>query len=122
MAPLLIVEDDRMTALVLQRAVTRLGHPVVARASSAAEALAAVHTYHPEVVLIDGDFRGPQHSFVVGTDIHVCWSTPVMYLSGSDPPPRGPPDAPDARWGSLAKPLDGHPLQDILTRLFPTHP
>jgi CheY-like chemotaxis protein len=122
MAQLLILEADRITALALQRAVTRMGHTVVACTSSAAEALAVVQAHHPDVVLIDIDVRGPQNNLLVGMDIQVLWSTPVIYLSGLDPTRLGTPDGPDALWCYLPKPLDWNHLQDILARLFPTHP
>jgi hypothetical protein len=47
MAHLLIVEDDAITALALQHAVTQMGHQVVARTASAAAAMAAVQGYRP---------------------------------------------------------------------------
>jgi PleD family two-component response regulator len=76
MAQLLILEDDRITALALQRAVTRIGHTVVARTFSAAEALAGVQAHHPDVVLLDIHLRGPRDGLSVGADIQALWSTP----------------------------------------------
>jgi DNA-binding NtrC family response regulator len=121
MAQLLIVEDDRITALALQRAVTRMGHTVVARASSAAEAMAAVQAYRPDVVILDIGLAGPQDGLQVGVDIQTFWSTPVIYLSGSDPAQLGIPDFPEALWGYLPKPINWSQLHDILARLFPLH-
>ena len=122
MAQLLIVEDDRITALDLQRRVTRMGHTVVACVSSAAEAMAAVQAYRPDVVLLDIRLRGAQDGVLVGTDIQALWSIPVIYLSGLDPSQLGIPDVPEALWGYVAKPIDWDQLQDILARLFPMHP
>ncbi len=122
MARILIVEDDRITALALQRAVTRMGHLVVARVSSAAEAMAVVQADRPDVVLLDIGLTGPQDGLLVGLDIQTFWFTPVIYLSGSDPTQLGIPDGPDALWCYLAKPLDWHQLEDILAQLFPTPP
>jgi DNA-binding NtrC family response regulator len=122
MARLLIVEDDRITALALQRAVTRMGHRVVARVFSAAEAMAAVQAYRPEVVLLDIGLTRPQDSLLVGVDIQTFWSTPVIYLSGSDPTALGLPEFPEALWCYVAKPIDWEQLRDILARLFPAHP
>jgi hypothetical protein len=64
----------------------------------------------------------PQDGLLVGQDIQTFWSTPIIYISGSDPAQLGIPDGPDALWGSLATPLDWHQLEDILARLFPTPP
>jgi DNA-binding NtrC family response regulator len=122
MAQLLIVEDDCITALALHRAVTRMGHTVVACASSAAEAMAAVQAYRPDVVLLDIRLRGAQDGVLVGTDIQALWSIPVIYLSGLDPSQLGIPDFPEALWCYVAKPIDWDQLQDILARLFPMHP
>jgi DNA-binding NtrC family response regulator len=122
MAHLLILEDDRITALALQRAVTRMGHTVVARTASAAEALAAVQAHHPDGVLLDLHLRGPRDGLLVGTDIQALWSTPVIYLTGSDPAQLGMPDVPDALWCYVAKPVDWDQLREILARLFPMHP
>jgi DNA-binding NtrC family response regulator len=119
MARILIVEDDRITAWALQRAVTRMGHLVVARTCSAVEAMAVVQADRPNVVLLDIGLTGPQDGLLVGLDIQTLWSTPVIYLSGSDPAQLGLPDWPDALWCYLAKPIDWHQLQDILAQLFP---
>jgi DNA-binding NtrC family response regulator len=119
MARILIVEDDRITAWALQRVVTRMGHTVVARVFSAAEAMAVVQADRPNVVLLDIGLTGPQDGLLVGLDIQTLWSTPVIYLSGSDPVQLGLPDWSDALWCYLAKPIDWHQLQDILAQLFP---
>jgi DNA-binding NtrC family response regulator len=122
MAQLLIVENDRVTALALQRVVTRMGHTVVACVASAAEAMAAVQAYRPEVVLLDVSLTGPQDGLLVGMDIQTLWSTPVIYLSGWDPTELGLPEFPEALWCYVAKPIDRDRLQDILARLFPAPP
>jgi DNA-binding NtrC family response regulator len=122
MAHLLIVEDDRITAQALHCAVTRMGHCVVARAASAAEAMAAVQAYRPDVVLLDIRLAGPHDGVLVGTDIQALWSIPVIYLSGSDPAKWALPDFPEALWCYLAKPIDWDQLRDILAHLFPTQP
>jgi DNA-binding NtrC family response regulator len=122
MARLLIVEDDQITALAFQRALTRLGHAVVACVSSAAEAMAAVQAYRPDVVLLDVGLQGPQDGLRAGVDIQTSWSTPVIYLSGSDPAQLGLREFPDALWCYVAKPIDWDRLRDILARLFPSPP
>jgi DNA-binding NtrC family response regulator len=122
MAQLLIVEDDQITALALQRAMTGIGHTVVACTTSAEEGMAAVQAYRPDVVLLDIDLTGPQDSLRVGVDIQTFWSTPVIYLSGSDPTQLGLPEFPEALWCYVAKPINWDQLRDILARLFPSPP
>jgi DNA-binding NtrC family response regulator len=122
MARLLIVEDDRITAWALQRAVARMGHTVVACVASAAAAMAAVQADHPDGVLLDIGLAGPQDGLLLGLDIQTFWSTPVLYLSGSDPTALGLPEFPEALWCYVAKPIDLDQLRDILTQLFPPPP
>jgi DNA-binding NtrC family response regulator len=122
MARLLIVEDDQITALALQRAMTGIGHAVVACVASAAEAMAAVQAYRPDVVLLNIGLRGPHDGLGVGVDIQTLWSTPVIYLSGSDPTQLGLPEFPEALWCYVAKPINVDRLRDILARLFPSPP
>jgi DNA-binding NtrC family response regulator len=122
MAQLLIVEDDRITALALQRTLAGMGHAVVACVPSSAEAMAAVQAYRPDVVLLDIRLAGPQDGLQVGVDIQTFWSTPVIYLSGADPTRLGLPQFPEALWCYLSKPIDWDRLRDILARLFPNPP
>ena len=122
MARLLIVEDEGITAVALQRTLTRLGHQVVACATTAADAMAAVQAYRPDAVLLDALLAGPHDGVQVGTDIQALWATPVIYLSGAPLTELGIPDFPEALWCFLAKPLDWEQLRDILAQLFPNQP
>jgi DNA-binding response OmpR family regulator len=101
MAQLVIAEDDAITALDLQHAVTRRGHTVVARAFSAAEAMAAVQAYRPDVVLLDTHLRRRHDGVLTGVDIQTFWSTPVIYLSSLDPAQLGLLDFPEGLWCAL---------------------
>ena len=53
MVDILVVDDEPLARLRLCRIVQELGHDVVAEAQNADEALAAVNTYDPTVVLLD---------------------------------------------------------------------
>ena len=55
----------------------------------------------------------------MGLDIQTFWSTPVIYLSGSDPAELGLQEFPEALWCYIAKPIDQVQLHDILAQLFP---
>jgi DNA-binding NtrC family response regulator len=116
-----MVEDDRITAWALQRALTRMGHLVVARVFSAVEAMAAVQADRPDVVLLDIGLREPQDGLLLSLDIQTLWSTPVIYLSGSDPTALGLLEFPEALWCYVAKPIDQVRFHDILAQLFPPH-
>ncbi|HEX2277514.1 MAG TPA: hypothetical protein VHN13_10350 [Candidatus Tectomicrobia bacterium] len=120
MAHLLIAEHEAITALDLQRAVTQMGHTVIARVCSAAEAMAAVQAYRPDGVLLDTHLPGPHDSVLIGVDIQTLWATPVIYLFSSDPAQLGLPEFPEGLWYALPKPFDYAHLDDILAQLFPS--
>jgi DNA-binding NtrC family response regulator len=84
-AVVLIVEDDRLIALALQRHLTRLGHTVLPPVSTAEAALAAVRAHRPRLVLMDVGLSGGQDGLTAGRAIQAMGGTPVIYLSGHVP-------------------------------------
>src|SRR3954447_15143147 len=50
---ILIVEDERIIAIDLQRRLTRLGYTVIALAASGTEAIQKASALRPDVVLMD---------------------------------------------------------------------
>jgi CheY-like chemotaxis protein len=84
-AVVLIVEDDRIIALDLQRQLTRLGHTVLPPVASAEAALAAVRAHRPGLVLMDVGLSGEQDGLTAGQAIQAMDGTPVIYLSGHVP-------------------------------------
>jgi hypothetical protein len=65
---------------------------------------------------------GTPDSLLAGVDLQTIWSTPVIYLSASDPTQLGMPEFAEAFWCYVAKPIDWDWLQEILARLFPHQP
>jgi CheY-like chemotaxis protein len=80
MATMLIVEDDRLIALVLRRQLARLGHTVLPPVASAEDGLAVVLTSHPAVVFMDLYCADLLDRLTVGPLIEAV-GTPVVYLS-----------------------------------------
>jgi CheY-like chemotaxis protein len=106
MATILIVEDDGLIVLGLQRQLTDLGHTVLRPADSAAVALAMVRVFQPNAVFMDLQLPGDTDGLTVGGMIEAA-GIPVIYLSDS---PCAPPTA--AHQGAaplllLKTPLDG---------------
>jgi DNA-binding NtrC family response regulator len=119
MAQMLIAEDDVVTTLPPQGAVTRMGHAAVAGIASTAGAMAAVQAYRPDPVLLDVHLTGSRDCVSVGTDIQTLWSIPVICVSGSDLAQLAPQHFPEALWRYLTRPLDWGQLRDVLGHLFP---
>jgi CheY-like chemotaxis protein len=89
MATILIVEDDGLIVLGLQRQLTDLGHTVLRPADSAAVALAMARVFQPNAVFMDLQLPGDTDGLTVGGMIEAA-GIPVIYLSDS---PCAPPTA-----------------------------
>ena len=80
-ARILIVEDEWIIAAALQLRVSRMGHTVVATASSGREALEKAATLRPDVVLMDVKLRGAMDGVEAGTSVQSRLGIPVVYLT-----------------------------------------
>lgn len=79
----LIVEDDKLLALVEERLVTKLGYKVVGTAVTGEEAIEKVARLKPDVVLIDISLKGDMDGIEAVEQIQRFSSVPVIYLSGN---------------------------------------
>ena len=79
----LIVEDDKLLALVEERLVERLGFEVVGTAVTGEEAIALVKDSKPDIILMDISLKGEMDGIDAVEKIRKSVSTPVIYLSGN---------------------------------------
>lgn len=80
-ARILIVEDERIIAAALQRRVTRMGHTVVATASSGREALEKAAALRPDVVLMDIKLHGAMDGVEAAGYLQQQPGLQVLYLT-----------------------------------------
>ena len=80
-ARILIVEDERLIAIDLQRRLTRLGYTVVALAASGAEAIQQALALHPDVVLMDIRLQGNMDGVEAAQHIHASAAIPVVFMT-----------------------------------------
>ena len=78
---ILIVEDERLIAIDLQRRLTRLGYTVVALAASGAEAIQEALALHPDVVLMDIRLQGDMDGVEAAQQIHASAAIPVVFMT-----------------------------------------
>jgi CheY-like chemotaxis protein len=78
---ILIVEDEGIVALDLQMRLVNLGYEVTGIASSAEEALASVHQFPPDLVLMDIKLKGGSTGVQVAKTIRRELRIPVIYTS-----------------------------------------
>lgn len=81
MTTVLVVEDEALTARTLQRALKRLGYHVPQLAGSAGEALRAMATVAPDLVLMDINLKGDLDGIATAATIRRRWDVPVVFLT-----------------------------------------
>ncbi|MBW4469500.1 MAG: response regulator [Stenomitos rutilans HA7619-LM2] len=80
-AKILVVEDEPVIALDIQRQLTQLGYTVVAIADCATLALEAVERWHPDLALMDIRLRGDQNGIETAALIRQHHEVPIVFLT-----------------------------------------
>jgi CheY-like chemotaxis protein len=79
----LIVEDEMIIALLIERMVTNLGHEVVDKVSSGEDAVAAALENEPDIILMDIRLQGEIDGIEAMIQIRKNKNIPVIYISGN---------------------------------------
>jgi DNA-binding NarL/FixJ family response regulator len=98
-ARILIVEDERLIAVDLQRRLTRLGYTIVALAASGVEAIQKALALRPDVVLMDIRLQGEMDGVEAAQQIQAT-----------------------SPWGCLYKPFTPHQVQSTLEHVLSGQP
>jgi CheY-like chemotaxis protein len=113
---ILIVEDERLIALDLQRRLTQLGYLVVGIVASGARAVTAALQLQPDLVLMDIRLQGEMDGVEAALQIVANRAIPIIYLTAYvDDPTRQRAQA-TSPWGFLRKPFHVRDLQAVLSR------
>lgn len=80
-ANILIVEDDRITAEIIQSALKKLGYAVTSIASTKKEALKRAEEQKPDLVLMDIMLKGKMEGIEAADQIRSNLNIPVIYLT-----------------------------------------
>jgi CheY-like chemotaxis protein len=80
-AQILIVEDEAIVAIDIQKTVQTLGYDVPAIAFSGEEALQKTEELHPDVVLMDIVLRGQMDGIEAAQEIYERFGIPIVYLT-----------------------------------------
>ncbi|MGA7120609.1 MAG: diguanylate cyclase [Polyangiaceae bacterium] len=79
---ILVVEDEALIAFDIQSALVGFGYDVPATMATAREAMQAVETFRPDLVLMDVHLKGGDDGVVAAAAIQACRPTPVVFLTG----------------------------------------
>jgi len=78
----LIVEDEAIVALDVQKTFQKLGYDVPATAFSGEEALQKTEELHPDVVLMDIALKGTMDGIEAAREIHERFGIPSIFMTG----------------------------------------
>lgn len=77
----MVVEDENIVALELQHLLSRLGHEMVASFSTGEEAVQAVQTVQPDIILMDIRLRGKMDGIATAMKINETDEFPIIYIT-----------------------------------------
>jgi CheY-like chemotaxis protein len=117
-ARILIVEDERLIAIDLQRRLTRLGYTVVALAASGAEAIQQALVLHPDLVLMDIRLQGNMDGVEAAQHIHASAAIPVVFMTAYVDKATQQRVKATSSWGCLYKPFTPHQMQSALAHVL----
>ncbi|HEX6983652.1 MAG TPA: response regulator [Balneolaceae bacterium] len=80
---ILIVEDEMIIALLIERMVNDLGYEVIAKVVSGEEAVMAATEYNPDIILMDIRLQGEIDGIEAVSRIRKTRSIPIIYISGN---------------------------------------
>lgn len=78
---IVIVEDERIVALNLKQRLIKLGYDIPAMAVSSSQAIQAVESSHPDLVLMDIHIEGKIDGIDTASVLMEKYQTPVVYLT-----------------------------------------
>lgn len=79
----MIVEDDKLLAIVEERLVKCLGYDVVGVASSGEEAIEKIDSFAPDILIMDVQLDGDMDGIdTVAALRELNYTVPVIYISG----------------------------------------
>ncbi len=79
----LIVEDEMIIAMLIERMVTNLGHEVIEKVPSGEEAIDKALEHNPDLILMDIRLKGEIDGIEAMSRIQEKISIPVIYISGN---------------------------------------
>lgn len=79
----LIVEDDLIISLMIERMVERIGHEVIKNVTSGEEAVETALKYQPDIILMDIRLDGRLNGIEAMAEIRKKINIPVLYITGN---------------------------------------
>lgn len=80
---ILIVEDELIISLIIEKMVKNMGHRVLAKVRSGEEAVHAAESLQPDLILMDIRLQGEMDGIDAMNEIRKDSDIPVIYITGN---------------------------------------
>jgi hypothetical protein len=117
----MVVEDEAIIALDIQRQLTTAGFTVAGKAQSAEAAFREIEREHPDIVLMDIRLRGEMDGVQAAAIIRSRYSLPVVYLTAHTDGATLKRAQDTEPFGFLVKPLVNASLKAAITMALHKH-
>lgn len=118
MKKILIVEDEFILQMMLEKMVQKMGHQVVTKAKSGATALDVIKNEKPDLILMDIKIIGEIDGIETIREVRTFSDVPVLYLSGNTDPDTRKRALETKPMDFIIKPFEYQDLKDAITRSF----
>jgi CheY-like chemotaxis protein len=120
-AHILIVEDEAITVSALKRELASLGYEVAGTAGTTDEALKAVESHKPDLVLMDITLAGGVNGVVAAVAIRGNFHVPVVFLTAHADDPTMERAVTAGAFGYVLKPYSGAGLKAAIETALHKH-
>ncbi len=118
MKRIIIVEDDFILAIMLEKEIQQLGHEVAAKLGSAEEAIAIVKKNDPDLVLMEIRLYGDMDGIEAMTQIRKFSDVPVIYMASNSFESTKKRAMETNPAGYLTKPLNTKVFKELISKTF----
>jgi CheY-like chemotaxis protein len=115
---ILVVEDERLIAVDLQRRLTQMGYLVVALAASGVEAIEQALTLRPDLVLMDIRLQGSMDGIEAAQRIRASAAIPVVFMTAYVDETTRQRVRAITSWDCLYKPFTPQQVQSLLAHVL----
>lgn len=115
---ILIVEDEFIIAMLIEKQITRLGYEVVAKVTSGDKAIETVKSNAVDLILMDIKINGDMDGIETMHQIRTFSNVPVIYITGNSDPVTKQKAFETGPVGYIIKPIEMDTLRVALNQVF----
>ncbi|MCC5926528.1 MAG: response regulator [Bacteroidetes bacterium] len=118
MKNILIVEDEFIIAMLIEKQVKKLGYMVVGKVSNGLAAIERVKQGDVDLILMDIKINGELDGIETMTEINKHTTIPVIYITGNSDPNTRERASKTGPAGYIIKPIESDRLQKQIEGIF----